>query len=193
MKKVLAISGSLRAESTNLKIIEYVSKLAADSLKISLFQNLSRLPAFNPDLDTEGVLPPVEVADFRRQIKEADGVLICTPEYVFAVPGALKNAIDWTVSSGEFMNKPTALITASGLGEKAHESLFLTLKTIEAKIGENSALLISHARTKVNAEGIVSSTKFWKTRPMFFITAERVSPRLTAVGLSNPSAMKKNF
>ncbi len=79
--------------------------------------------------------------------------MICTPEYVFAVPGALKNAIDWTVSSGEFMNKPTALITASSLGEKAHESLLLTLKTLEAKIGENSALLISHARTKLNAEG----------------------------------------
>jgi hypothetical protein len=48
------------------------------------------------------------------------------------------------------------LTTASGLGEKAHESLLLTLKTLEAKIGENSALLISHARTKVNSEGIVS-------------------------------------
>ncbi|MEP6923759.1 MAG: NAD(P)H-dependent oxidoreductase, partial [Pyrinomonadaceae bacterium] len=77
-------------------------------------------------------------------------------EYVFSVPGALKNAIEWTVSSGEFMNKPTALITASGLGEKAHESLLLILKTLEANIGENAALLISHARTKLNTEGIVS-------------------------------------
>jgi NAD(P)H-dependent FMN reductase len=156
MKNILAISGSLRAESTNLKIIEYVSKLASGLLKISVFQNLSHLPAFNPDLDAGGVVPPVEVADFRRQIKEADGVLICTPEYVFAVPGALKNAIDWTVSSGVLLNKPAALITASGLGEKAHESLLLTLKTLEAKISDNSALLISHARTKVNSEGIVS-------------------------------------
>jgi NAD(P)H-dependent FMN reductase len=156
MKNVLAISGSLRAESINLKIIEYVSKLASISLKISVFQNFSQLPAFNPDLDTEGVSQPVEVVDFRRQIKEADGVLICSPEYVFAVPGALKNAIDWTVSSGEFMHKPVALITASGLGEKAHDSLLLTLRTLEAKIGENSALLISHARSKVNSEGVVS-------------------------------------
>ncbi|MDQ6787967.1 MAG: hypothetical protein M3033_14270, partial [Acidobacteriota bacterium] len=62
----------------------------------------------------------------------------------------------WTVSSGEFMNKPTALITASGLGEKAYESLLLTLKTIEARIGEKAALLISNARTKVNAEGVIS-------------------------------------
>ena len=156
MKNILAISGSLRAASTNLKIIENVAKLAADRLKISICQNLSKLSAFNPDLDGEGVNPPPEIAHLRRQINEADGVLICTPEYVFAVPGALKNAIDWTVSSGAFMNKPTALITASGLGEKAHESLLLTLRTLEAKIGENSALLISHARTKVNSEGVIS-------------------------------------
>ena len=156
MKNILAISGSLRVESTNLKIIRYVEILSAERLSFSLYQGFSTLPAFNPDLDTEGTSPPAQVADLRRRIKEADGVLICTPEYVFAVPGALKNAIDWTVSSGAFMSKPTALITASGLGEKAHESLLLTLKTLEAKIGENSALLISYARTKVNSEGVVS-------------------------------------
>lgn len=94
MNNILAISGSLRAESTNLKIIEYIAKLAADRLKISVYQDLSKLPAFNPDLDGEGTNPPPEVADFRQRIKEADGILICTPEYVFAVPGALKNAID---------------------------------------------------------------------------------------------------
>ena len=151
VKNILAISGSLRAASTNLKIIENVAALSADSLKISVYRGLSALPQFNPDLDTDE--PPEAVKDLRRRIKEADGVLICTPEYVFGVPGALKNAIDWTVSSGEFSGKPTALITASLGGEKAHESLLLTLKTVEAKIGENCALLIQYARTKVNAEG----------------------------------------
>ena len=156
MKNVLAISGSLRAESTNLKIIRYGEILSAERLNFILYQGLSALPAFNPDLDTDA--PPEEVKDFRRQIKEADGVLICTPEYVFGVPGALKNAIDWTVSSGGFSGKPTALITASLGGEKAHESLLLTLQTVEAKSGENSALIISYARSKVNAEGAVSDT-----------------------------------
>lgn len=156
MKNILAISGSLRAESTNLKIIEYVAKLAAKRLSFNLYRGLSALPAFNPDLDGEGAKLPAEVDDFRRRIVEADGVLICTPEYVFAVPGALKNAIDWTVSSGAFIGKPTALITASGLGEKAHESLLLTLKTLEARIDENSSLLISHARTKLNARGEIT-------------------------------------
>lgn len=154
MKNILAISGSLRAASTNLKIIENIAVLSVGSLKISVYQGLSALPQFNPDLDTDEL--PEAVKDLRRRIEEADGVLICSPEYVFGVPGALKNAIDWTVSSGEFSGKPTALITASLGGEKAHESLLLTLKTVEAKIGENSALLISYARTKVNSEGAVS-------------------------------------
>jgi NAD(P)H-dependent FMN reductase len=64
------------------------------AVNISLYQGLSAVPAFNPDLDTDGAVPPAEVADLRKRIKESDGVLICTPEYVFAVPGALKNAID---------------------------------------------------------------------------------------------------
>ena len=152
----MAISGSLRTESTNLKIIRYIETLSAGRLNFNLYQGLSVLPAFNPDLDTN--TPPEVVKEFRRQIKEADGVLICTPEYVFGVPGALKNAIDWTVSSSDFSGKPTALITASLGGEKAHESLLLTLQTVEAKIGENSALLISYVRSKVNAEGLVSDT-----------------------------------
>ena len=93
MKNILAISGSLRAASTNLKIIENIAALSADSLQISVYQGLSALPQFNPDLDTDE--PPEAVKDLRCRIKEADGVLICTPEYIFGVPGALKNAIDW--------------------------------------------------------------------------------------------------
>ncbi|MDQ6787207.1 MAG: NAD(P)H-dependent oxidoreductase, partial [Acidobacteriota bacterium] len=89
MKNVLAVSGSLRAQSTNLKIIKNVAELAAEYLTISVYQGLSALPAFNPDLDFEGALLPPEVADLRNRLREADGVLICTPEYVFAVPGAL--------------------------------------------------------------------------------------------------------
>ena len=156
MKNILAICGSLRAKSTNLSIIENVAAMSANSLNISLYQGLSDVPAFNPDLDTDDSVPPAEVADLRSRIKESDGVLICTPEYVFAVPGALKNAIDWMVSSAAFVNKPTALITASGLGEKAHETLLLTLQTLEAKIGEKAALHVPYVRTKVNAEGVVS-------------------------------------
>jgi chromate reductase, NAD(P)H dehydrogenase (quinone) len=150
-KNILAISGSLRAKSTNLTIIENIARMFADRLNVTIYQGLANLPHFNPDLEAAAPVP--EVADFRRRIREADGVLICTPEYVFSIPGTLKNALEWTVGTSDFAGRPTALITASSLGEKTHESLFLVLKTIEARISENTALLISGARTKINSEG----------------------------------------
>jgi chromate reductase, NAD(P)H dehydrogenase (quinone) len=151
MKKILAISGSLRARSTNLTIIETIAEMFAGRISVTIYGGLARLPHFNPDLEASA--PVGEVADFRRRVREADGVLICTPEYVFSIPGALKNALEWTVGTSDFAGQPTALITASSLGEKTHESLFLVLKTIEARITENTALLISGARAKVNSTG----------------------------------------
>lgn len=155
MKNILAISGSLRAKSVNLTIIEIVAKMFGDKINVQIYDGLANLPHFNPDLDTDS--PPSRVADFRRRIRESDGILISAPEYVFSIPGALKNALEWTVSTSDFSGKLTALITASSLGEKTHESLFLVLKIIEAKISEETALLISGARTKVKDEKIVDA------------------------------------
>jgi len=154
MKNILAISGSLREKSTNLTIIENIAKMFADRINVTIYDGLANLPHFNPDL--ERAAPLAAVADFRRRIRAADGVLICTPEYVFSIPGALKNALEWTVGTSDFANKPTALITASSLGETTHEALFRVLKTIEARIAENTALLISGARAKLNSEGELS-------------------------------------
>jgi NAD(P)H-dependent FMN reductase len=74
------------------------------------------------------------------------------------VPGTLKNAIDWTVSSMEFSKKPTVLITASSLGEKGHASLLETLRIIEADISDNRQLLISHIKTKIKGETITDAS-----------------------------------
>jgi NAD(P)H-dependent FMN reductase len=80
-------------------------------------------------------------------------VLICTPEYVFSLPGALKNAIEWCVSTTVFSEKPVALITASASGIKAHESLQLILKTIYADVREETQTLIQGAKGKVGDDG----------------------------------------
>ncbi len=154
-KNILAISGSLRARSTNLSIIENIAEMFTDRINLTIYDGLARLPHFNPDL--EQTAPIAEVEDFRRRIRESDGVLVCTPEYVFSIPGVLKNALEWTVGTSDFAGKPTALITASSLGEKTHESLFLVLKTIEANMSEDTALLISGARTKLNSTGKLSN------------------------------------
>lgn len=153
-KKVIAISGSTRASSTNLNFIRAISTLAEHQFEITLLEGLAEIPHFNPDLDT--ATPPKQVAEFRNTLREADGILICTPEYAMGVPGTLKNAIDWTVSSMEFSGKPTALITASSVGEKGHLSLLETLKVIEANMTDETQLLISYAKTKISADALIT-------------------------------------
>lgn len=156
-KRILAISGSTRANSTNLNLIKAFIDLTINDLEVEIFNELVQIPQFNPDLDTTSVSK--EVSDFRKKIKDADGVLICSPEYAMGVPGSLKNAIDWTVSSAEFSHKPVALITASSMGEKAHASLIETLKIIEANITNDTQLLISFAKTKINANSVITDNE----------------------------------
>jgi len=154
MKKVLALCGSTRTHSANLGIIRYVEKNLSDEVQLEIFNELSALPHFNPDLDKDNV--PEIVERFRDKIRNTDGVLICTPEYVFSLPGALKNAIEWCVSTTIFSEKPVALITASASGALAHESLQLVMKTIYADLRKETQLLIQGAKGKVDNNGTVS-------------------------------------
>jgi len=166
-KTVIAICGSTKAASTNLSLIKAVTALAKDHFDITLFDGLTDIPHFNPDLDTE--TPPATVTNFRQALRNADGILICTPEYAMGVPGTLKNAIDWTVSSMEFSHKPVALITASSLGQKGHASLLETLKVIEASMVPETQLLISFIKTKVKDDTIVDESV--KTQVLELISA----------------------
>src|SRR4051812_24186533 len=154
MKRIAAICGSTRASSTNLNLINAIAELACEKFDVILVEGLSDIPHFNPDLDNENA--PEQVTAFRNTLRAVNGILICTPEYAMGVPGTLKNALDWTVSSMEFSKKPVALITASSLGEKAHASLLETLKIIESEIPESMQLLISNVQTKINPESIIT-------------------------------------
>jgi NAD(P)H-dependent FMN reductase len=149
-KNILAISGSTRLHSTNLNVINAFVDLTSDIFNVEVFVGISELPHFNPDLDNETVSN--HVSNFRELLRHADGVLICTPEYAMGVPGTLKNAIDWTVSSCEFNKKPTALITASTMGQSGHNSLLETLKIIDATISNETQLLISLPKTKITSD-----------------------------------------
>ena len=154
---IFVLCGSTRKNSANLNLIKAITDLTKDKFEICLFDGLTEIPHFNPDLDAGN--PPQQVMDFRKRLKEADGILICTPEYAMGVPGTLKNAIDWTVSSIEFSKKPTALITASSQGEKAHASLLETLKVIEADTSDEIQLLISSVKTKVRQDCKIIDTR----------------------------------
>jgi NAD(P)H-dependent FMN reductase len=158
IKQILAISGSLRNTSSNTNVLKACAALAPDDVKITLYEGLDKLPYFSPELDGEGAIPAATVQDLREQLKKADAVIFCTPEYAFGVPGVLKNALDWIVSSGEFYDKPTAVISASPLatgGDKANASLVQTLTVMSAIIKEENKLLIPIVRTKMDAAGNV--------------------------------------
>jgi chromate reductase, NAD(P)H dehydrogenase (quinone) len=154
MINILAISGSLKSASNNSSILRAMQAVAPANVKISIYEGIGTLPHFSPDID--GDKSPASVIDYRKQLKESDGVIICTPEYAFGMPGVLKNALDWVVGSGEFIDKPVATISASPSvlgGDKAHASLVLTLGAINATVVEGAKLCIPAVRNKINSKG----------------------------------------
>jgi NAD(P)H-dependent FMN reductase len=159
IKQILAISGSLRNTSSNTNVLKACAALAPDDVNITLYEGLDKLPYFSPELDGEGAVPAATVQDLRQQLQKADAVIFCTPEYAFGMPGVLKNALDWIVSSGEFYDKPTAVISASPLatgGDKANASLVQTLTVMSAMIKEGNKLLIPIVRTKMDVAGNIT-------------------------------------
>lgn len=96
------------------------------------------LPHFNPDLDVEPF--PEAVVPWLAALRNADAVVISSPEYARGVPGVLKNALDWVVGSGEFVSKPVVLVNLSPMAVHAHKSLVETLSTMMAHVIEASSV-----------------------------------------------------
>jgi chromate reductase len=173
-KNIFAISGSLRLGSSNHAILQTLGKMMPSNITYTIFNSMNEIPAFDPGL--ENGEPPVSVAAFRKQVSEADAIIICTPEYAYGVPGALKNALDWTVSSASFSGKPTALITASTGGENAHEALIKILGAIDANLLKEATLLIPFVRSKMDGEGnITDEETAEKLRSVFEVLMEAIS------------------
>ncbi|MET0945209.1 MAG: NADPH-dependent FMN reductase [Flavobacterium sp.] len=149
--KILAITGSTRKNSSNHKILKYISENIKPEFEVEIFEDLDELPHFNPDLDTENA--PEKIISFRNKIAQADGIIICTPEYVFSLPGSLKNALEWCVSTIILSKKKVGLITASASGEMAHDQLILIIRTLEAQFEDENLLLIQGVRGKIDEEG----------------------------------------
>ncbi|MCV0424769.1 MAG: NAD(P)H-dependent oxidoreductase [Roseibium sp.] len=129
--KFLAISGSSRSISTNTAMLRAVSKLSEPDHDIVVFASLASLPVFSPDAEDDPLPKPVKA--FVDMIRECDGLIIASPEYVRAIPGGLKNAIDWLVSREEIIGKPIALMHASHRGHDMLDQLRLVLSTVSDK------------------------------------------------------------
>lgn len=154
---ILAISGSLRAASSNSILLRAAVALAPPGVHVSLYQGLGDLPHFNPDLDTDA--PPPAVADFRAALRAADAVLICSPEYAHGVPGTLKNALDWVVGSGEFMDKPVALWNARPASTHAQAHLSETLTVMMATLSAEASIAIPVTSNKLDETSILENAE----------------------------------
>jgi len=160
--KILAVSGSVRSESTNtqlLRALSYLSPLGVANLDIDIFSSHDKIPVFNPDL--EGVNTPPSVLALCQKISMSDGVIISSPEYIRSIPGGLKNSIDWLVSRNEIIKKPIALVHASHRGGDVLKSLRRVLSTVSEHFTADVFLqlpLIGMSQAEVKQE--VNSAKY---------------------------------
>lgn len=139
MIRILAISGSVRAASTNTALLRAAAEAAPEGVEVTLYHDLGKLPIFNPD-HTETLPPPV--AELRRLALGCDGLLISSPEYAHGVPGGMKNALDWMVGWGELAYKPVALYNTSPYGEHAKAALAEILVTMSLTLVPEVALTV---------------------------------------------------
>ena len=112
--RVLAISGSLRRDSHNTRLLRAAARLAPPTAELELFEGLKDVPPY--DEDDDGDLAPEGARRLREAIAGADALLIATPEYNSSIPGQLKNALDWAsrpFPDNVLRNKPVAVIGAS--------------------------------------------------------------------------------
>ncbi|HEY4219345.1 MAG TPA: NADPH-dependent FMN reductase [Gemmatimonadaceae bacterium] len=175
--RILAVSGSLQAHSSNAALLRALATALGPDTETTFTRALHELPPFNLDLD--GDTPPLAVADWRRELIAADGVLVATPEYAFGLAGSLKNALDWVVSSGEFVNKPVALLSASTLETAAGfamDALERTIRVMSADVV--GAIRVPFVRSKLTPDGdIVDADLRQELDALARQFRERIEPR----------------
>lgn len=141
--RLLALSGSLRAASTNTAVLEAARMVAPPGMEITLHRDLGALPHFNPDCDDD---PPPAARALRAAVGAADGLLLSTPEYAHGLPGSFKNALDWLVGSTEFPGKPVAVINLSARSTFAAAALAEILRTMSARLVAAASVTLEPSR-----------------------------------------------
>jgi chromate reductase len=153
--RILLISGSLRAGSSNAAALRTAQAVAPQGTRALLYERLADLPHFNPDVEL-AVLPE-PVTDLRAQLAAADAVLFSTPEYAGALPGCFKNLLDWTVGEGLYQ-KPVGWLNVSphaGGAEHTYAMLRVVLSYVNADIVLAACVSTPVRRDAVGSDGLV--------------------------------------
>ncbi len=153
--KILAFAGSLRKGSYNKALIRAAVELAPKNITIEVF-DLEGIPPFNQDnVNT----PPKLVAEFKEKIRNADALLIATPEYNYSISGVLKNAIDWAsrpLQGNPLEAKPVAIMSASTGrlgGARAQYHLRQTFVFLNIYPINRPEVMLSNAAENIDADG----------------------------------------
>jgi chromate reductase, NAD(P)H dehydrogenase (quinone) len=154
--KVLGISGSLRRDSYNTKLLRTAEELLPAGVELELYQGLKAVPPYDEEDDVQPTA--TAVAALRRAVADADAILIATPEYNSSIPGQLKNALDWVsrpIATNTLRNKPVAVVGAStgAFGAVwAQAELRKVLAAIGARVVEGD-VAVGHAPTRFDEDG----------------------------------------
>jgi NAD(P)H-dependent FMN reductase len=149
--RVLGISGSLRSDSSNHALLRAIAQVVP-GCAVEVYDGVAALPHFSPDRDVDPA--PAEVGRWRTLVREAEVLVVSSPEYAHGMPGSLKNALDWLVSGVEIAGKPTLVWSASPSGaQHAHPQLLEVLRTMGADVLAEAALQVTSARRAFDADG----------------------------------------
>ena len=151
MPHLLTVAGSLRAGSSNATLLAAVAQVAPVTLTVAPYRALGSLPAFNPDREEAAVRLPSAVTRWKAALAAADMLLFSTPEYAHGIPGALKNALDWVVGSGELVGKPVGVINLSAASQFAFPQLIEVLTVMSANVVRDATVVLDLPRRGVDA------------------------------------------
>jgi chromate reductase len=194
IRRVLCLAGSLRRDSWNRRLLQAAVAQAPATLHLDVYDALSAVPLFDEDLEQREPAGPAGVQALRAAIAAADGVIIATPEYNHAIPGVLKNALDWLSRDnpeGEVLpEKPVAVLGASSgpWGTRlAQASLRQVLHTCGALVMPSPTLFVANAASRFDAHRTLTDLATVQSLQNFVLAFEQWIARL-APPLANPIA-----
>jgi chromate reductase, NAD(P)H dehydrogenase (quinone) len=139
--RILGVSGSLQASSTNGALLRIARERVGGEVELVVFEGLREIPPFSPEIAPA----PAEVAVWCALVSSSDALLFATPEYAHGLPGVLKNALDWLVGSGELYGKRVAILSAAPSAQRgthARADLERTLRAQGAEVLASATIAV---------------------------------------------------
>ena len=181
--RILGISGSGRKNSYNTALLEAAKELAPDNVVVEIY-DVSGFPLYNQDLEAR---MPEEVKEFKKKIREADAILIATPEHNYTITAVLKNAIEWgnrPPNEASWNEKPAAIMSASS-GARGGARAQLHLRQIMVDLNMHAInrplLLVANASEKFDANMKLTDPQIGQTLHNLLLQLEEWARRVQPI------------